>query len=56
MTCMKCSGKMYLDRTFSDNENFEVYCISCGIRKFVNKKTEFGKWLAKMERQQTSNG
>lgn len=49
MKCGKCSGKLFLDRTFSDNENFEVYCIMCGARKFVSKKTGFGKWLVKME-------
>lgn len=49
MKCSKCSGKLFLDRTFSDNENFEVYCIMCGLRRFISKKTEFGTWLAKRE-------
>ena len=49
MNCKKCSGRVFLDRVFSDNKNFEVYCMLCGDRKFVNKDTELGKWLAKME-------
>lgn len=49
MKCGKCSGKMFVDRTFSDNNNFEIYCIMCGIRKFISKKTEFGKWLTRVE-------
>lgn len=49
MKCSKCSGMMFLDRTFSDNKTFEVYCIMCGIRKFVGKDTGLGKWLTVKE-------
>ena len=49
MKCMKCTGKLFLDRTFSDNKTFEVYCIMCGVRKFVGKDTGFGKWLQAKE-------
>ena len=49
MNCKKCSGRVFLDRVFSDNKNFETYCILCGDRKFVSKDTELGKWLALME-------
>ena len=49
MKCMKCSGKMFLDRTFSDNKNFEVYCMMCGMRKFISKSGKFGAWLEKQE-------
>jgi DNA-directed RNA polymerase subunit RPC12/RpoP len=49
--CQKCSGKMFLDRTFSDNENYEIYCMMCGVRKFISKKTGFGAWLQKVEEQ-----
>lgn len=51
MNCNKCNGRVFLDRVFSDNKNFETYCIMCGDRKFISKNTEFGQWLEKMERQ-----
>lgn len=49
MKCHRCSGKVFLDRVFSDNKNFETYCILCGDRKFVSKDSELGQWLAKQE-------
>jgi len=50
MNCKRCEGRVFLDRVFSDNKNFELYCIMCGDRQFVSKDTELGKWLEKMER------
>ena len=49
MKCGKCGGKLFLDRTFSDNKNFEIYCMMCGVRKFVSKSGRFGQWLANQE-------
>ena len=49
MNCQRCNGRMFLDRVFSDNKNFELYCILCGDRKFVSKSTEFGTWLSQVE-------
>lgn len=49
MTCVKCRGRVFIDRVFSDNKNFEVYCIMCGDRKFIGKRTELGLWLARSE-------
>jgi hypothetical protein len=49
MKCMKCGGKLFVDRTFSDNRNLEVYCIMCGVRKFISKNGRFGAWLMKQE-------
>lgn len=51
MNCKRCEGRVFLDRVFSDNKNFELYCIMCGDRRFVSKDTELGKWLEKMERE-----
>jgi DNA-directed RNA polymerase subunit RPC12/RpoP len=50
MKCTRCSGRLLLDRVFSDNTSFEVACLQCGDRKYVNKNTEFGKWLAVREK------
>lgn len=38
-----------MDRIFSDNKNYEVYCILCGDRRYVGKETDLGIWLTKME-------
>lgn len=51
MICGRChGGRLFLDRVFTDNTSFEVACLHCGDRKFVLKKSEFGKWLSKQER------
>lgn len=59
MECKRCTdkspekqwvGRMFLDRVFSDNKNYELSCIQCGDRKFINKNSELGQWLAMTER------
>ena len=49
MKCRRCRGRVFLDRVFTDNKNFEMYCILCGAREFVSKSSELGKRLEKME-------
>lgn len=49
MECRKCNGRVFLDRVFSDNKNYELYCILCGDRRFVSKSSELGKWLGVKE-------
>lgn len=49
MNCRRCKGRVFLDRVFTDNKNFETYCVLCGDREFVPKNSEFGQWLSKME-------
>lgn len=56
MKCGRCGGKVFLDRVFSDNKNFETSCIICGDRKFVSKESELGTWLAKMEQARMNAG
>ena len=56
MNCNKCSGRVFLDRTFSDNKNFELYCIMCGDRRFVSKDTELGQWLSRVEKRRLRAG
>lgn len=51
MNCAKCSGRMFVDRTFSENKNYELFCIICGARTFINKNTEFGRWLHQKEKE-----
>ena len=38
-------GRMYVDRVFSDNMNYEVACILCGVRRYIGKSSVFGQWL-----------
>lgn len=33
--CNKCSGKVFVDLTFTDNKNYEAFCLTCGKRWFV---------------------
>jgi hypothetical protein len=54
--CKRCSkpeigyyGRMFLDRVFSDNKNYELSCIQCGHRSFINKNSRLGQWLQKKE-------
>jgi len=49
MFCGKCGGRMFVDRVFSENKNYELFCILCGNRPFVGKNTSFGRWLHRKE-------
>lgn len=33
--CNKCEGKVFVDLTFTDNKNYEAFCLRCGKRWFV---------------------
>lgn len=49
ISCSKCGGKVFIDRTFTENKNYEVFCIMCGKRTFVSKHSKFGQWLHNKE-------
>lgn len=49
MKCKRCSGRVFLDRIFSENKNHETSCVMCGDRRFIEKDSEFGLWLTKQE-------
>lgn len=52
MFCMKCSGRVFIDRVFSQKLHTELFCIMCGKRWMINKETSrFGKWLERKERE-----
>ncbi len=52
MWCVKCNGRVFIDRVFSQKLHMELYCIMCGKRWMINKETSaFGKWLDEKERQ-----
>ena len=35
--CNKCQGKVFVDLTFTDNKNYEAFCLRCGKRWFVGR-------------------
>lgn len=39
--CDKCTGKVFVDLTFTDNKDYETYCLKCGKRWFVGIGDEF---------------
>jgi hypothetical protein len=50
MWCSKCSGRVFVDRVFSQKLHMELFCVMCGKRWMVNKEmSAFGKWLDKKE-------
>jgi hypothetical protein len=40
ITCIKCQGKVFVDLTFTDNRNYETFCLRCGDRKFIGPSHE----------------
>lgn len=49
MQCSRCNGRVFLDRTFSENMNYETFCIICGDRQFIGRSTRLGRWLEEQE-------
>ena len=50
MWCVKCNGRVFIDRVFSQKLHMELYCIMCGKRWMINKESSiFGKWLDQRE-------
>jgi hypothetical protein len=51
--CLKCSGKMFVDRIFTTNNYLEMYCIICGKREMYVHPDNHGKrakWAINLER------
>lgn len=50
LTCKKCSGRVLLDRTYSEGSHIELVCINCGEGWMLNKeKSVFARWLLRQE-------
>lgn len=46
MKCIKCGGRVFVDRVFSQKLHIELFCILCGKRWMIHKEnSRFGKWL-----------
>jgi hypothetical protein len=47
MKCGRCSGRVLIDRVFSQKLHMEIYCLNCGKRWMLDKeKSRVGRWLA----------
>lgn len=51
MKCLKCNGKVLVDRQYSTKEHLEIYCIVCGKRKFYHPpdSSKEGSWILQQE-------
>lgn len=51
MTCKKCSGRVFIDRVFSQKLHIELFCVMCGKRWMLNRESNvFGRWLDEQDR------
>lgn len=50
--CIKCNGRMFIDRQYTTVDHLETYCITCGNRKFYRPPSESaeGRWLLQKEK------
>ena len=46
MRCSRCSGNVYVDKVTVEGTRFDIACIMCGERKFLDAKTS--KFAAKL--------
>lgn len=51
LKCNKCSGRVFVDRTYSEGTHIELVCINCGKGWALSKeKNAMAKWLIRQER------
>jgi hypothetical protein len=55
--CKKCSRYMMVDRVYNSLSHIEIYCFTCGSRRFFHppSETEEGRWLLKRELERAKN-
>ena len=51
MKCLKCNGRVFIDRQYTTVGHIEIYCIVCGKRKFFHPPdaSKEGKWILAKE-------
>lgn len=50
MRCIKCSGRVFVDRIFSEKTHVELFCLSCGKRWMLDKaRSKLARWLLRLE-------
>jgi DNA-directed RNA polymerase subunit RPC12/RpoP len=50
LNCSKCSGRVFLDRAYSNYGHVELFCLRCGKRWEAHKDSPVAKILNKIER------
>lgn len=51
LKCDKCSGRVFVDRTYSEGTHIELVCINCGKGWALNKeKSRLARWLVRQEK------
>jgi hypothetical protein len=50
MFCKKCSGRVFVDRVYSQNLRIEFFCVLCGKRWMIRRDNEFASWVAEKEK------
>ncbi|AVD99249.1 hypothetical protein SEA_BILLNYE_47 [Streptomyces phage BillNye] len=52
MYCKKCSGRVFVDRVYSDTQRVELFCSICGARWMLDtRKNKFAAWVLKKEKE-----
>jgi hypothetical protein len=50
--CKKCSGRVFVDRVYSDSSRVELFCVKCGVRWMLDsRKSKFAAWVLKREKE-----
>lgn len=49
--CDRCKKRMFVDRQYSTYDHLEIFCISCGDRRFFHppQDSSEGRWLLQKE-------
>jgi hypothetical protein len=52
LKCKRCSGRVFVDRQYSNLDHIETSCITCGNRTFYHppSATKEGAWILQRER------
>jgi DNA-directed RNA polymerase subunit RPC12/RpoP len=51
LKCLKCKGKMFVDRLYTTIDHIEIFCVRCGERRFFHPPTNSkeGRWILQKE-------
>jgi hypothetical protein len=50
--CKKCTGRVFIDRVYTDGMRVELFCIICGARWMLdNRKSKFAAWVLRKEKE-----
>jgi hypothetical protein len=57
LKCLKCNGRMFIDRQYTTIDHIETFCMICGTRNFYHppSSSSEGTWLLTQERLRAKN-